>query len=124
MCSDIISDYLYKDSGSFLKSLIQAINGGYGISRISIDGFDKNLVNEAYEEIEFAKENISTYIYNKIEIEDFDYIEDIYQYHKNNFKVKKVSFCTTAVSPMYKRLSNENIPCYLFQPTKDVIKIL
>jgi hypothetical protein len=122
MCSDIIADYLYKDSGSFLKILIQAINGGYDISRISIDGFDKNLVNEAYEEIEFAKENINTYIYNKTEIEDCDYLEDIYQFHKNNFKVKKVSFCITAVSPMYKRLSSENIPCYLFQPTKDVIK--
>ena len=122
MVDDIIFDYMHKDSSSLLKILLQALSKGYNIFNISIDSFDKHLVYETYEELEIDKGIDNVYICPKAAIQGNTYLDDIYSFHKINFLKKKVSFCVTAISPIYTKLSNEGIPCYLFQPSKDMIK--
>lgn len=122
MFSNIISDYMHKDSGSLLKILIQALSRGHNIFNISIDSFSKHLVYETYEELEIDKDTESIYICPKATTQGNAYLDDIYSFHKKNFVEKKVSFCITAISPIYDQLNSEGIPCYLFQPSKDIIK--
>lgn len=121
MFNDIVSDYVYKDSGSLLKMLLQALNKGYDIFNISIDSYDKDLVDEVYEELELDRDK-SIHICPKYIFQGNNYTKDVYLFHKKNFYEKKVSCCITAISNIYENLSNDNIPCFLFQPTRDVIK--
>jgi len=115
-------EHIPRHGSSLLTVLLQAsVLNGYDISNISFDCYDSNLLYEAYEEIGFDKDKINIYIAEE-KILRHDYLDYLFEFHKENYCNGNVSCCFTGLVNVNKRLLNEKIPVFRIKPTSNIIR--
>ena len=113
------TEYIHKEMSTLLTALLKARLGGFDLLNISIDTFDRYIIEEAFKMV-----GLPTAI--NVRIVDTDYLcsnifRDIVQKHVTNYRKNNVSCCITFLSVVYKQLSERNIPCLLAEPSDEAI---
>ncbi|MDT8902602.1 hypothetical protein [Anaeroselena agilis] len=115
-------EFVPRSGSSLLRVLLQiALSKKYDIRRLSTDLYDVEQLSETYEEIGIAKSDFQIYTVNKTPIDD-EYIDYVCAFHEQHFLCNQVSCCITALSTVHERLKAKNIPCFLVDPTANVIR--
>lgn len=118
----IIWEYIPRRGSSLLATLFEAKQiYDYDIKNISIDSYKKETLFESYEEIGYIKSDLDIYISND-KISESDYMEYLYNFHKNLYLTKKVSCCITGLEKVHNKLSEENIPNVKIKHTSNIIR--
>ncbi|MCT4595764.1 MAG: hypothetical protein N4A57_16065 [Anaeromicrobium sp.] len=94
---------------------------GYDISRISFDSYNSDLLYEAYGEIGIEKDKLNISIAEE-KILDNEYIDYLYNFHKQNYSNGRVSCCITGIESVYKKLLLRKIPCFKSKNTSNIIR--
>jgi len=117
---DIPCDYVRKDWSSLQNSFLGITLKGIEFTRVSIDSYSSSLIDNLIKDLGIQKRKTNIKI---IERKSFDkgYTESVYKEHKKMYLNKEVEGCITALSPVYERLLEENIPSVYAKPTTDVI---
>lgn len=115
-------EYIPRHGSSLLTVLLEAaVLNGYDISNISFDCYRSDLLYEAYEEIGFSRNEINIYIAEEKILKD-DYLDYLFEFHKDNYRKGNVSCCFTGLVNVNKRLLSENIPVFRMTHTSNIIR--
>lgn len=115
-------DFIHRDNSSLIKVLLQATwTYGYDIQNLSFDTYEAEAIYKIYAEIGMCHVGKQLYIAEDRVLQG-NYLEDLYAFHKKNYETHKVACCITALNNVYERLTADQIPCLILDPTTDVIK--
>lgn len=115
-------EYIPRHGSSLLTVLLEAsVLNGYDISNISFDCYRSDLLYEAYEEIGFRRDEINIYIAEERILKD-DYLDYLFEFHKEKYRKGYVSCCFTGLVNVHKRLISEKIPVFRMTHTSNIIR--
>lgn len=114
--------YIERNHHHLQRVLLEiALNKQYDPLNISLDCYDEKTLLKSFDEINISKDKLR-YFLEIANIYKPTFIEDLKQFHRNNFYQNKVSVCITEITSIYEDLTSEGIPCFLSAPTKNDIK--
>ncbi len=115
-------EYIPRHGTSLLSVLLEAsVIYKYDISKISFDCYDSPRLFEAYEEIGFSEDKLNIFIAEEKICEE-GYLDYLYSFHRQNYIDGKVTCCITGLVNVYKRLRDEEIPCFKIKHTANIIR--
>lgn len=117
----VIWRILTRHSDRLLRTLLIASIQGMDITHISCDTYDKTILNEVFKEIGIKNPCIQVYPYGENPTHP-TYLDDLIQFHVNNYQSGKANFCITLLNHVYKELSNQGVPCYFALPTYQCVR--
>jgi len=109
--------------GSTLLTMLLELSAVHGldISKISFDSYQRDILNEVYDEIGISESERNLLIAeNKITADN--YVDYLYAFHKENYLEKKVSCCVTGLDTVQKQLSAQGICCFKLRHTSNIIR--
>lgn len=120
--SDKIWDYIPRHGSSLLTALFRASSMyGYDISNVSFDSYKYDVLEEIFEEIGYEKKDLNLYLAEDRILKD-DYLEYLFDFHKDLYGKGKVSCCVTALGNVYDQLVENGIPCIKISHTTNIIR--
>lgn len=111
--------YIHKELSTLFAALLKAQMQKKDISNISIDTFNRFVVEEVCNEIGMS----STRNIRVVEVDYMmpDFFRSIVQQHVRNYRENNASCCITFLQNVYKNLCERNIPCILAEPSDEAI---
>jgi len=119
--TETLWNYFSAESSTFFKVLLIASNRGWDISRLSIDSYSKELIEDFYRDIGWDIQNIHNQIYLG-DVTAGDHNENAISFHVQNYQTKKVCGCVTRLHTVAKELKRRKIPVVMDEPTYDSIR--
>lgn len=114
--------YLARNHSQLTRALFKAnYVFKYDILHVSIDSFNRNLVEEVYRDIGITAELENVHALASLEM-TADLLNVLKAFHTDNYFNNKVSVCITTITSIFEYLSEKNIPCILAEPTDNLIK--
>lgn len=112
--------YLSKDWSTLQNAMLAIGRVGIDFSSVSIDSYSITTVKNILEDAGFSFEDSKVKV---IERRNFGkpYIDYVVRKHREFYETGIVSGCITALAPVYKSLSETNIPCVYAHPTLEII---
>ncbi len=98
------------------RALLLASIGGYDLTRISCDGYQKDILTDIYEEIGIKKPYILFYPDGE-DLTDPSHVDKIARFHLHSYQSGTVSCCITLFHYVYQYLIDRGIPCFFALPT-------
>jgi len=115
-------EYIPRHGSSLLSVLLKISTlRKYDLYNISFDSYSYEQLYEVYYESGIGAESINLYVANE-KIHDQDYIDYLYDFHKENYMNEKASCCVTGIDSVYSKLSSDGIPCFKIKHTSNVIR--
>lgn len=114
--------YLEYDISSLYHALFHAASiNKWSLERISIDSFEEKTVEIAFKDLSIP------YDVRKIRTACFDiyndqFLNQLTQFHIENYRSKGISFCITGITAVYEKLIEENIPTIKLHVTDENIR--
>lgn len=114
--------FIRRDSSQLLSVLLEAsLVHNYDIRNVSIDSCSEEDVYRIYDGLKIPRADLNIQVsHNQIFPESF--LTDLKTFHRNSYMNGKVSFCVTGISNVYEYLLQQQIPCFIFEPTIDSVK--
>jgi hypothetical protein len=114
--------YIDQNYSQLQRTLLEGLlHHGYDIKKASIDSYEKEVVYNAYKEIQLLKSDLELQVSNH-DIYHPNFLEQLQTFHKENVKRGVSEFCLTGISTIYEALIEEEVPCLWIRPTVDTIK--
>ncbi len=118
-----VNGYIARDITTLYKMFLELTLKKYNIKEISIDGYSMADIEEVYNELfREGRGDYSVYNYNKFELDHNKYIDDLVEFHLENYRNNNVSCCLTSMSFAYERLKELDIPVFLISSSSEVIR--
>lgn len=118
----ISSSFLAKDKVALLIILFRILKKDESnIKRVSFDTYNKELINHVYRELGFDIKTLKLKFCN-VKSGGEENTDKIFEFHKSNYESGKITCCVTALNNIYERLKVEKIPCYILNPSNEIIK--
>jgi len=117
----VIWRILTRNCDRLLRTLLIAAMDEIDITRISCDTYDKAIIMEVFHEIGINNPRIIVYPYGENPTHP-TYLDDLIQFHTENYQSGKISFCITLLNHVYQELSKRGVPCYFALPTYQCIR--
>lgn len=106
---------------AFLAALLKAgYKNQWNLQKVSVDSYPPELIHNAYDEIGFSQEELDLYI-AKFQPNEKNYIEDLIEFHSDNYISRRVSFCITGNIAVSNALTERKIPHVKIDPPTEVI---
>lgn len=106
---------------SLFKSLLFASQQWGDITHLSIDSYDPEIVDEAYQELDIKKADLHIKLYVS-DVTNPLHNKNSLQFHLNNYRTGNFTGCVTRLSVVAKELRQRNIPVVFDYPTYDTIR--
>lgn len=111
-----------RNGSSLLRVLLEAVLvKKLEIYNASFDTYNMRALYEAYEEIGISKEHLRLFLADQ-QGEETNYLDRVLTFHLSYFTRNKVTCCITALESVFQKLSAQNIPCLLIEPTANIIR--
>ena len=106
---------------SLFRSLLLAMRSGYDIENLSFDTYDSFVLRDVFIDLgyDIPDEAFKCFKGNTLEP---SYLEQVYDYHVNNYRYKGVSACITGLQKVHERMTREEIPHLLVYPVRNVMR--
>ncbi len=114
-------DYFRGPAESFFKVLLQVSFNRGDITHLSIDSYHKKVVESAYKEIGYKDEDLHYALYPSDHTNP-QYFKNVFQFHHDNWRTGKFSYCVTRLTVVAHELRKAGIPFQFGFPTYDVIR--
>ncbi|MBR6616029.1 MAG: hypothetical protein IKK95_08750 [Lachnospiraceae bacterium] len=106
---------------AFLATLLKAgYQNQWDLQRVSVDSYPPEMIYNVYNEIGFSQEDLELYI-AKFQPNEKNYIEHLIDFHIDNYKCRRVSFCITGNIAVANGLSERKIPYIKIDPPTEII---
>ena len=106
---------------AFLAALLKAgYKNQWNLQKVSADTYPSELIHNVYDEIGFSSEDLDLYI-AKFQPNEKTYIEDLIEFHTDNYRSRRVSFCITGNIAVANALAKNHIPYVKIDPPTDII---
>lgn len=114
--------FLENDESQLQRILLTAVHkNGMKINNISIDSYTRKTIDQIYSDFGLSSDEY-TAIISDVDIFQDTFLEDLYQFHKENCERHPDFIAITGISSVYKRLQAEGIPSMLLTPNKNAIQ--
>lgn len=114
--------YIANDDSQLQRALLEASHKkNLDISKISIDSFTEERIKTIYNDFGITPNEYSVKI-SSIDPHSKTFIKDLFNFHKNSFKINPNQIAITGISTVYTMLQNAQIPSMLLVPNKDSIR--
>ncbi len=111
-----------RNGSSLLRVLLEAVLvKKLDIYNVSFDTYTMQALYEAYEEIGIRKERLRLFLADQQGAET-NYLDRVLTFHLGNFTCNKATCCMTALESVFEKLSAQNIPCLMIEPTANIIR--
>lgn len=106
---------------AFFAALLKAsYKNQWDLQKVSVDSYPPELIYNAYDEIGLSKEHLDLYI-AKFQPNEKNYIQDLIDFHSDNYLHRRVSFCITGNITVANALAEHKIPYVKIDPPTEVI---
>lgn len=106
---------------AFLAALLKAgYMNQWNLQKISVDTYPQEMIQNVYEEIGFDLSDVELYI-AKFQPNEPNYIENLIEFHCDNYMNRRVSFCITSNIVVSNTLTERNIPHVKIDPPTEII---
>ena len=106
---------------AFLAALLKAsYKNQWNLQRVSVDTYPPELIHNAYDEIGLSLEDLDLHI-AKFQPNEENYIEYLIEFHTDNYRSRRVSFCITGNIAVANALAKNHIPYVKIDPPTDII---
>lgn len=118
----VTCDFMRRDRSSVLIELLKIVRcQNIDIRKVSFDTYREELIRKIYEEIGFKNEELQLQ-FSPVNISEEKYIQKTFNFHYENYKNKNIDCCVTALNNVYEKLKEKSVPCYILDPSIEVIK--
>ena len=118
-----VTGYISRNITTLLRSLLEAQLMQCDIFHVSIDGYSKKELAEAYREIGRNLAEIHVFSWYKNYPLSCRIVDEIVQFHRRNWLERGVSICMTCISVVYERLCREKIPALMIRSTAENVRL-
>ncbi len=114
-------EYLPQRKLSLVSTLLKAMAiEGWDIRRASLDSYSTELIYDAYKEVGYSADQLAIQLAH-FDLFEPEYIERLYQFHRNSHQSGKTACCITGIEVVQSRLRADGIPCIMISNSSDVI---
>ncbi|WP_026476822.1 hypothetical protein [Alkaliphilus transvaalensis] len=114
--------YIENDESQLQRSLLEArLKHNMDITQISIDSYSENTVKTIYEDFGLNSGQYLAHV-SKIDIFRKTLLDDLFNFHQNNYLSHPNLIAITGISTIYKMLQSHNVPSLLLTPNVNAIK--
>jgi len=114
--------YIENDESQLQRILLKAsLKHHMDITKISIDSYTEDAIRSIFEDFGLSYGQYSAHV-SKLDIFSETLIDDLYEFHRNNYLSNPGVISITGISTVYSLLQGQNIPSLLLTPNENAIK--
>jgi hypothetical protein len=106
---------------SLFRSLLLAMRSGYDIENLSFDTYELFVLSDVFADLGYAVPEQSFRCFKGNTVSPA-YLDEVFEFHVNNYKHQGVSACITGLQKVHERLSGAGIPNLIVYPVRSVMR--